>query len=161
MLFRSTPDTGVNVVTAPGGYYTNGASVCSADGTAHLFHGVDRPSLEWNSSGQWNNSEGIPRSDFAAIATWHANVVRISLNQDFWLAGAALHVTVSVRSTIVPSEYVPMAWRLAVPPGDSVAPVGETAMLWRLAALTVTVLSAVSIPLVAVTTDVPTDLLKA
>ena len=86
-----TPSEGVNVVTAPGGYYTNGASVCRADGTAHLFHGVDRPSMEWDSSGEWNNSEGIPRSDFVAIAAWHANVVRIALNQDFWLAGAALH----------------------------------------------------------------------
>jgi len=85
-----TPDNGVNVVTAPGGYYTNGASVCSADGTAHLFHGVDRPSLEWDSSGEWNNSEGIPRSDFAAMAAWHANVVRIALNQDFWLPGSTL-----------------------------------------------------------------------
>ena len=86
-----TPDDGVNVVTAPGGYYTNGASVCSADGTAHLFHGVDRPSMEWDSSGEWANSEGIPRSDFAAMAAWHVNVVRIALNQDFWLAGAALY----------------------------------------------------------------------
>ncbi len=85
-----TPDTGVSVATAPGGYYTNGATVCSADGTAHLFHGVDRPSLEWDSAGEWSNSEGIPRSDFAAMAAWHANVVRIALNQDFWLSGAAL-----------------------------------------------------------------------
>ena len=33
---------------APGGYYTNGTTVCSADGTPHLFHGVDRPSMEWS-----------------------------------------------------------------------------------------------------------------
>ena len=85
-----TPASGVNVLSAPGGYYTNGATVCSADGSAHLFHGVDRPSLEWDSAGEWNNSEGIPRADFAAMAAWHANVVRIALNQDFWLSGAAL-----------------------------------------------------------------------
>src|SRR5580658_7508737 len=29
---------------APGGYYTQGASVCTADGKPHLFNGVDRPS---------------------------------------------------------------------------------------------------------------------
>jgi hypothetical protein len=86
-----TPDSGVDVVTAPGGYYTNYATVCRADGTPHLFHGVDRPSLEWDSAGEWNNSGGIPRSDFKAMAAWHANVVRIALNQDFWLAGATLH----------------------------------------------------------------------
>ncbi|MES1177982.1 MAG: glycoside hydrolase family 5 protein [Myxococcales bacterium] len=80
-----------NPKTAPGGYYTNGATVCTAAGTPHLFHGVDRPSMEWDSSGEWANSEGIPRSDFDAMASWHANVVRIALNQDFWLAGAALY----------------------------------------------------------------------
>ncbi|MEP7049041.1 MAG: glycoside hydrolase family 5 protein [Pseudomonadota bacterium] len=85
------PGDGVNVVTAPGGYYTNLATVCRADGTAHLFHGLDRPSLEWDPAGEWHDSEGIPRSDFAAMAAWHANVVRIALNQDFWLAGAALY----------------------------------------------------------------------
>ena len=86
-----TVDSGSQVLTAPGGYYTNGATVCTAAGSEHLFHGVDRPSLEWDSAGEWNDSEGIPRSDFAAMASWHANVVRIALNQDFWLSGAALH----------------------------------------------------------------------
>jgi hypothetical protein len=61
--------------TAPGGYYTNGASVCTADGTAHQFHGVDRPSMEWGSAG-----ENIGAADFNAMASWHANVVRIALN---------------------------------------------------------------------------------
>lgn len=70
---------------APGGYYTNGRTVCSADGTPHLFHGVDRPSLEWG------QGEHIDASDFLAMADWHANAVRVGLNQDFWLSGAALY----------------------------------------------------------------------
>ena len=37
---------------APGGYYVNGNTICTADGRAHLFHGVDRPSLEWSSGGE-------------------------------------------------------------------------------------------------------------
>ncbi len=86
-----TLDAGVSAKTAPGGYFTNGATVCKADGTPHLFHGIDRPSMEWDSAGEWNNSSGIPRSDFEAMASWHANVVRIALNQDFWLSGAALY----------------------------------------------------------------------
>ncbi|MET0790018.1 MAG: glycoside hydrolase family 5 protein [Polyangiaceae bacterium] len=81
-----------NPKTAPGGYYTNGATVCTADGTPHLFHGLDRPSLEWDPQGEWDNSEGIPRSDFDAMASWHANVVRIALTQDFWLSNAARYV---------------------------------------------------------------------
>jgi hypothetical protein len=72
---------------APGGYYTNGSTVCSADGTPHLFHGVDRPSMEWGAG------EHISAADFQAMADWHANVVRVELNQDFWLAGAALYMS--------------------------------------------------------------------
>jgi endoglucanase len=82
---------GASAKTAPGGYYTNGATVCTAAGAPHLFHGIDRPSMEWDANGEWNNQEGIPRSDFDVMASWHANVVRIALNQDFWLAGATLH----------------------------------------------------------------------
>jgi endoglucanase len=72
--------------TAPGGYFTSGGSVCAADGTVHTFHGVDRPSLEWSASGV-----SLSAADFALMASWGANVVRIALNQDFWLSGAALY----------------------------------------------------------------------
>ncbi len=71
-------------VVAPGGYYTSGATVCTADGQPHLFHGVDRPSLEWSSTG-----DHLSVADFALMGSWNANVVRIALNQDFWLSGAA------------------------------------------------------------------------
>jgi len=84
-------DASISSKVAPGGYYTHGATVCDASGTAHLFHGLDRPSLEWDAAGEWNDGEGIPRSDFSAMAAWHANVVRIALNQDFWLSGATLY----------------------------------------------------------------------
>src|SRR3954466_15727300 len=84
-------DASVSSKIAPSGYYTNGATVCTANGSPHLFHGVDRPSLEWDSAGEWNNASGIPRADFDAMASWHANVVRIALNQDYWLSGAKLY----------------------------------------------------------------------
>lgn len=79
---------------APGGYYVNGAQVCTADGQPHLFHGVDRPSLEWSPVG-----ESISAADFQQMASWHANTVRIATNQDFWLSGAALYDP-DYRSTI-------------------------------------------------------------
>jgi endoglucanase len=60
--------------------------VCAADGTPHLFHGVARPSLEWGASG-----DHVGLDDFQKMADWHANVVRIALNQDFWLSGATLY----------------------------------------------------------------------
>src|SRR5262245_57273482 len=66
---------------APNGYYVNGNTVCTADGKSHLFHGVARPSLEWASAG-----EHVTEADFQLMASWKANVVRIALNQDFWLS---------------------------------------------------------------------------
>jgi hypothetical protein len=70
---------------APGGYYVNGNTICTAEGRAHLFHGVDRPSLEWSSGGQ-----NLSPADFRLMASWNANVVRVALNQDFWIAGSPL-----------------------------------------------------------------------
>ncbi len=71
---------------APGGYYVDGNTICTAAGQAHLFHGVDRPSLEWTTTGLH-----LSISDFQQMAAWNANVVRIALNQDFWLAASPLH----------------------------------------------------------------------
>ncbi len=74
---------------APGGYYTNGAAVCTADGTLHMFHGVDRPSLEFCDSTNVGCTH-LSANDFALMAGWNANAVRVALNQDRWLATAAL-----------------------------------------------------------------------
>jgi len=71
---------------APGGYYVNGKTGCTAAGQPHLFHGVDRPSMEWTSTG-----EHISPDDFALMASWKANVVRIALNQDFWLSASQFY----------------------------------------------------------------------
>jgi endoglucanase len=70
----------------PGGYYVNGNTICTAAGETHLFHGLDRPSMEWRSDGQ-----NLSAADFALMASWKANVVRIALNQDFWIAESPLY----------------------------------------------------------------------
>jgi hypothetical protein len=70
----------------PGGYYVNGNTVCTQDGRPHLLHGVDRPSLEWNANG-----EHLVPEDFQLMASWKANVVRVALNQDYWLADSPLY----------------------------------------------------------------------
>jgi endoglucanase len=70
---------------APGGYYVNGNTICTADGRPHLLHGVDRPSLEWTTGGL-----NLSLADFRLMASWNANVVRIPLNQDYWLASSPL-----------------------------------------------------------------------
>lgn len=69
---------------APGGYYVNGNTVCAASsGRSHIFHGVDRPSFEWSQTGV-----DISAADFQLMGTWKANLVRIALNQDFWLSAS-------------------------------------------------------------------------
>jgi hypothetical protein len=68
---------------APGGYWVHGNTICTETGQEHLFHGVDRPSTEWSSSGQ-----NLSLADFQLMASWKANVVRVTMNQDFWLSGS-------------------------------------------------------------------------
>lgn len=70
-------------VTA-GGYYVNGNTVCTASGQAHIFHGVDRDSLEFSPQGSH-----LSAADFQLMGDWKANIVRIALNQDYWLAPTA------------------------------------------------------------------------
>jgi aryl-phospho-beta-D-glucosidase BglC (GH1 family) len=68
---------------APGGYWVNGNTICTASGREHLFHGVDRPSLEWSPTGQ-----NLSAHDFQLMAGWKANVVRLAMFQDYWLPGS-------------------------------------------------------------------------
>jgi endoglucanase len=68
---------------ASGGYTVKGPTVYDASHQPHWFHGVDRPSLEWSSIG-----EQLLPQDYMNMASWKANVVRIALNQDFWLSDA-------------------------------------------------------------------------
>jgi aryl-phospho-beta-D-glucosidase BglC (GH1 family) len=65
---------------APGGYYVVGNTIYDIENQPHVFRGMNRPSLEWGSAG-----EGMSPNDFQAMAEWGANVVRIPLNQQFWL----------------------------------------------------------------------------
>lgn len=76
--------TGIRV--APDGYWVDGATIRHANGSVKIFRGVSRPSLEWSPIG-----EHLSAVDFQRIASWNARVVRLPLNQDYWLAGAALH----------------------------------------------------------------------
>src|SRR4029078_2845180 len=82
------PAGGARPATAPDGYYVNGNTVCTQESQDHLFHSVDRPSLEWDPDGN-----ELSAADLVAMASWHANVVRIALNQDFWLSGSPQHST--------------------------------------------------------------------
>jgi len=79
----ATDSGGPGGPTAPNGYYTSGNTIYDSNNKAHLFHGLDRPSLEWSANG-----DNLSPQDYQNMAAWKANVVRISLDQDFWLSTA-------------------------------------------------------------------------
>ena len=68
-------------MAAPGGYYTSGNQIFDCKtGTAKIFRGIARPSMEWDRAG-WD----VIYDDLARIQSWGADVVRFSLNEVFWL----------------------------------------------------------------------------
>jgi endoglucanase len=67
-------------LSAPDGYYVNENTICTQAGEAHVFRGLARPSLEWSPAG-----DHLSERDFRLMASWGANVVRLPLNQAFWL----------------------------------------------------------------------------
>ena len=80
----SDPPTLVRDFSVKTGYHVVGNQVLDKNEQPHIFHGVDRPTLEWSTSG-----ENLSKGDFQTMAGWKANVVRIGLNQDFWLRTAS------------------------------------------------------------------------
>lgn len=62
----------------------NNNHIINNHGKTILLKGVVRPSLEWNSQGQYLNPH-----DLEIMHTkWNANVIRLDLNQNFWFASA-------------------------------------------------------------------------
>lgn len=83
---------------AIGPYSVRGNLIVDGRGRPFFLHGVDRPSLEWACNGQsLTGQAGIPPSDFATIAGWGANAVRLALNQDYWLSAKGHQVDPSER----------------------------------------------------------------
>jgi hypothetical protein len=77
-------------VPASNGYYVMGNRIHrQSDDGVHVFRGVARPSMEWNPSG-----ENLSAADFALMASWGANVTRLSLNQSFWAADGGYRTNV-------------------------------------------------------------------
>jgi len=75
-------------VKAPAGFaVVNNTLIEVASGMAQVLYGVCRPSLEWDPCGQ-----SLSANDYQLMRNvWAAQAVRISLNQDFWLAGSSIH----------------------------------------------------------------------
>jgi len=57
-----------------------GPDIVDDYGRKVTLKGLVRPSLEWDRHGQY-----LSEKDFANMATWNGNVLRLDLNQEFWL----------------------------------------------------------------------------
>jgi endoglucanase len=71
------------------GYTVTGNKLYDPTGAKVILRGVDRPSFEWSLTG-----EMASLSDYTLMRSWGANVVRIALNQDFWLSTPSYATTI-------------------------------------------------------------------
>ena len=85
---------------------------------------------------------------FNALARPEALIVAVVVLED-------AHVTVLVRFCVVPSLYVPVAVNCCVPPAATDGFTGVTAIELSVAAVTVSVVEPVTLPLVALIVEVP------
>ncbi len=73
----------------------SGDQIVDAKGNQIRIKGIARPSLEWNKQGQY-----LSPQDIANMKGWNANVVRIDMNQSYWLASEAKTVMGSYKQII-------------------------------------------------------------
>jgi len=88
---------------------TNGARIVNDQGNTVLLKGVVRPSLEWNSQGQY-----LGASDIAAMHSWGANCIRIPLNQVWWIASKPRTTTGSYKQIVDAMIYYAIQQGMAV-----------------------------------------------
>ncbi|MFZ4115477.1 MAG: glycoside hydrolase family 5 protein [Chthoniobacterales bacterium] len=74
---------------------TAGDNIVNDKGASIILKGLVRPSLEWNAQGQY-----LSPSDITNIRNWGANVIRIDLNQGYWLSSAPISTKGSYKQIV-------------------------------------------------------------
>ena len=77
--------TGYEVAPSTPALHVSGASVDNASNATVTLTGVNISGLEYNYSGE---DVQVLNSEVQAVAGWHANLLRIPLNEDFWFGDA-------------------------------------------------------------------------
>lgn len=78
--------TAEGIPVRPDGYAAAGNTIYHASCRKHRFFGISRPSLEsWHRGDDRLFSDPLARADFQNIRSWGSNIVRIPINQQFWL----------------------------------------------------------------------------
>lgn len=76
-------------------FSAQGPNIIDNFGRKVQLKGIVRPSLEWNSQGEF-----LSPADIKKMAAWGSNVIRLDLNQDFWLRSHDASVKGSYKQII-------------------------------------------------------------
>lgn len=87
-------DGACGVPTAPNGYCVTGNQILDTNGKPRIFHGVNRPSLEFDFYGRY-----FCKEDYDEMKRWGADTVRIPLSQAYWLSNDQYKATVDKAVT--------------------------------------------------------------
>lgn len=90
-------------------FSVNGAKIVDQTGAEVWLKGVVRPSLEWNPQGQF-----LSVQDIENMHSWGANVIRLDLNQNYWLASQPVTVAGSYKQIINAIVYYATQNNMAV-----------------------------------------------
>lgn len=86
--FGSTPTAHAAQLS---GLHVQGNALVNRAGQRVLLHGVNRDGTDYACEEGWGMSDGpVNREAMQAIASWHANAVRILLNEHCWLGLAGI-----------------------------------------------------------------------
>ena len=88
---------------------TKDGKIVNDHGNVVVLKGLARPSLEWNVNGQY-----LSASDIKTMRTWGANVIRVSLNQAFWLGSAPRESFGSYKQIVDAIIYCAIEQKMAV-----------------------------------------------
>ena len=89
--------------------YGNGDAIRNNIGAKLLLKGIVRPSLEWNPQGQF-----LSVQDIENIRNWGSNVIRLDLNQNYWLSSGPVNENGSYKQIINAIVYYSIQYGMAI-----------------------------------------------
>lgn len=115
-------------------YTVVGNTVFDAYNRKHIFSGINRPSLEWSKQG-----ENLSLHDYDTIHSWGANIIRLPVNQQFWLTDAAyrhtleqnIHQIQSLKMDVIIDLHWSDKGSVTEPPAQQKMADVESLLFWK------------------------------
>jgi hypothetical protein len=103
--------SGVPLATPPANFTlsTSGDKLLLNGITEIRLKGMARPSLEWSVTG-----ENLSEQDFVNMHNWGSNLIRVSMNADYWNSSADETVPGSYKQTIDALVYLAAKYNMAI-----------------------------------------------